>query len=46
MSDSTPSQPMDELEIRQDAVILQLDELNLRIEQVLAEWLSENSAAA
>lgn len=40
MSESLPDpQTLDELESRQDEVLRQLETLNLRLEQVLAEWL-------
>jgi len=40
MSESLPDpQTLDQLESRQDEVLRQLDELNLRLETVLAEWL-------
>jgi len=46
MSESPAKHPMDELEIRQDEIILKLDELNARIEQTLAQWLVDGNAAA
>jgi len=37
--------PLPDLEALQDDVLRRLEELNGRVEQVLAEWLSEKAAA-
>jgi hypothetical protein len=38
MQAQRPATFLDELEAKQDEVIAQLDELNLRIEQLLTQW--------
>ena len=36
--------PLPDLEARQDEVLRRLEELDVRVERVLAEWLSEKAA--
>jgi hypothetical protein len=48
MNARTPSAPtmLDELEARQDEVLVQLEALNARLEQVLAEFAPAKSSPA
>lgn len=42
---AVPANPLPDLEALQDDVLRRLEELNGRVEQVLAEWLSEKAGA-
>jgi len=47
MPDTTqPTSLLEDLDRRQDDVLVQLDDLNLRIEGLLKEWLSSRAAEA
>lgn len=42
---ANPPSLLEELDVRQDEVLAQLEDLNRRIEQTIAGWLSQTAAA-